>query len=367
MSAKKNTKKLRYAIVGCGMISGAHLNALKYIDEAEVVGLCDLLIEKAHDRAEQFDVPKEACYKDCKKMFKELKPDVVSVCTPNGQHCPVAIAASKAGCHVITEKPMAMSPAECKKMIAAAKAAKKKLAIGFQHRFTGKSQYMRRMYDEGVFGDIKFARVQALRRRGIPNWGVFGQKHLQGGGPMIDIGVHALEMCHYAMGAPKPVAAVGMTSTYIGNKKDKVNIVSNWPNWDYKTYTVEDLAIGHVRMETGAVIHIEASFAAHIAPKNEMDYQLMGTKGGCKYSEGEVYTDQNGHMVTIKPDFFNPYGSGGFEGPNSFFTAKLRDFTNHILNGTPTIIAAENGLMVQQMLSAIYESADKGGKEVLIK
>jgi predicted dehydrogenase len=98
-----------------------------------------------------------------------------------------------------------------------------------------------------------------------------------------------------------------------------------------------------------------------------MDYQLMGTKGGCRYGEGEVYTDQNGHMVTIKPDFFNPVGSGGFDGPNSFFTSKLRDFTNHILNGTPTIIAAENGLMVQQMLSAIYESADKGGREVLIK
>ena len=125
MSAKSN-KKLRYAIVGCGMISGAHLNALKHIEEAEVVGLCDLIISKAHDRAEEFGVAKEACYKDCKKMFKELKPDVVCVCTPNGQHMPVSVAASKAGCHVLVEKPMAMSPLECKKMIAAAKAANEK-------------------------------------------------------------------------------------------------------------------------------------------------------------------------------------------------------------------------------------------------
>jgi predicted dehydrogenase len=93
----------------------------------------------------------------------------------------------------------------------------------------------------------------------------------------------------------------------------------------------------------------------------------MGTKGGCRYGDGEVYTDQNGHMVTLKPDFFNPVGSGGFEGPNSFFVSKHRDFAQHILHGKPTIIAAEHGLMVPQMLNAIYESAHQGGREVLIR
>lgn len=366
MSAKKNTKKkLRFAIVGTGMISNAHLGALKFIENAEVVGLCDLEIEKAHEKAEKFGFEKDICFDECKKMFKAVKPDAVCVCTPNGQHAPVAIAASKAGCHVLLEKPMAMSPAECKKMIAAAKLAKKKICIGFQHRFTGKSQFIRSLVDDGVLGDIRFARVQALRRRGIPNWGVFGQKHLQGGGPMIDIGVHALEMCHYAMGSPKPVAAVGMIDTYIGNDAECAKINTNWSGWDHKTYTVEDLAIGHIRMENGAVIHIESSFAAHIKPKYEMDYQLMGTKGGFVYGDCEVYTDQNNYMMNITPQYVS--NTGGFEGENSFFVAKLTDFTEHVLHNKPTIIAAEHGLMVQQMLSGVYESAAKGGKEVTIR
>ena len=104
-----------------------------------------------------------------------------------------------------------------------------------------------------------FVKCQALRRRGIPNWGVFGQKKLQGGGPMIDIGVHVIEMAHYMMGSPEPVAAAGNTWTYMGNKKSAV--VSQWPNWDYKTYTVEDLAIGQIRFDNGSILQIEASFA----------------------------------------------------------------------------------------------------------
>ena len=121
--------------------------------------------------------------------------------------------------------------------------------------------------------------MQALRRRGIPNWGVFGRKDLQGGGPLIDIGVHMLETAHYAMGAPKPVAACGSTYTYIGDKPS--NVASVWPNWDYETYTVEDLAVGHIRFANGAMLSIETSFAAHIE-KGEWNFTLMGEKGGCQ-------------------------------------------------------------------------------------
>src|SRR4029077_7615282 len=131
----------------------------------------------------------------------------------------------------------AMNAAEGQKMLDAAKKNKKLLVIGFQYRYDVRSRILRKAVEDGFFGKILFVRVQALRRRGIPNWGVFGRKELQGGGPLIDIGVHVIEMAHYVMGSPKPIAASGNTWTYMGNKKS--DVVSQWPNWDYKTYTVE--------------------------------------------------------------------------------------------------------------------------------
>jgi predicted dehydrogenase len=296
-------------------------------------------------------------------MLAEVQPDAVNVCTPNGLHAPASIAASEAGAHVIVEKPMAMHADECKQMIAAAEKAGKKLVIGFQYRFDPRTQFLIDLRDQGVFGDFRFGRVQALRRRGIPNWGVFGRKDLQGGGPMIDIGVHVLEMCHFTMGSPKPVAAVGMTDTYLGNK-DSTQVKSNWAGWDHETYTVEDLAVGHIRFENGAVIHIEASFAAHHEHNGTMDFQVMGTKGGAKWGSSEVFTDQYGYMMNSKPAFIPK--EGGFGGEKNFFHLKNRNFVDHVLHGKPTMAPAEHGLMVQQMLDAIYASADQGGKEVTI-
>lgn len=360
--SSSSSKKLRMAFIGAGGIAAAHLKALKKFDDVEVVALADVNKKGLESRAEEFGVPTEGLFTDYQKMLKVVQPDAVNICTPNGLHAPNAIAASKAGAHVIVEKPMGMNAAECKKMIAAAKAAKKKLVIGFQYRYDPKTAFLTQLREDGVFGDIRFGRVQALRRRGIPNWGVFGRKELQGGGPLIDIGVHVLEMCHFTMGSPKPVAAVGMTDTYLGNKPSK-KIASMWAGWDHKTYNVEDLAIGHIRFDNGAVIHLESSFAAHHEHGGTMDFQIMGTKGGAKWGSSEVFTDQNGHMMNMTPAWL-PEMEGGFDG---FFTVKLRNFVDHITKGTPTMAPAEHGLMVQQMLDAVYASADKGGKEVLIK
>src|SRR5207237_8459084 len=133
---------------------------------------------------------------------------------------------------------------EGQQMIDAAKKIKKELIVAFQFRFEPKSRLIRRQVDEGRFGKIMYARAQALRRRGIPNWGVFGRKDLQGGGPMIDIGVHILETAHYMIGSPRPVSCTGNTWTFMGNKAS--DVASMWPNWDHKTYTVEDMDVGMV-------------------------------------------------------------------------------------------------------------------------
>ena len=358
MAPSRTKKKLRIGFIGCGGIAGPHLDALKTMDDVQIVALADIDPQAMVDRARQYNIPEDCLFDDYRKMLARVKPDAVNICTPNALHGPVSIAASRAGAHVFVEKPMAMNIRESKAMIAAARKAKRKLVVGFQYRFDARTKLLKNVADDGTLGKILFGRVQALRRRGIPNWGVFGQKELQGGGPMIDIGVHALEMCHFVMGSPRPVAAVGMTNTYLGNQRSD-QVESVWKGWNYKTHTVEDLAVGHIRFDNGAVIHIESMFAGHIE-KDVMDFQLCGTRGGCSWDSSQIFTDRYGHMMDMTPAYLPDTSFG------AVFLAKNRNFVDHVLHNKPSLAPAEDGLMIQQMLDAIYASASKGGKEVLI-
>ena len=353
----RNDAKLRIAFIGTGGIAGPHLKALADMPDVELVALADINEQAMRDKAETYGIPKENLFTDYNQMLERIEPDAVDICTPNALHAPNAIAALQAGAHVIVEKPMGMNAGECRQMIDTAKAHDRKLVIGFQFRMTPATQFLKRCADDGMLGNILYGRVQALRRRGIPNWGVFGRKDLQGGGPLIDIGVHMLEQCHYVMGAPRPVAAMGQTFTYLGDQPSD-RVASQWAGWDYKSYTVEDLAVGHIRFENGAVVHIESMFAGHIEPKAKMDFELMGDKGGCTYADPVVSCDQAGHMVNIRPGWLDPNAN--------LFHRKLRNFVDHVLHDEPTLCPAEDGLMVQQMLDGIYQSAEQGGREVSI-
>ncbi len=347
--AKKKT--LRYAFIGAGGIAGAHMRYLKDMEDVEMVAMADISKPGMEAKAQQFGI--DGIYTDYHKMLAEVKPDVVSVCTPNGAHAEASIAASTAGAHVLVEKPMAMNATEAKKMISVATKKRRKLVIGFQYRYDPKTTFIKEAVDSGRMGKVVYARIQALRRRGIPNWGVFGRKDLQGGGPLIDIGVHALEMTHFAMGSPKPVAASGSTFTYLGDRKS--NVASQWPNWDHKNYTVEDLAIGQIRFDNGAILAIEASFAAHIE-KDVWNFTVMGEKAGANWDPPALYSDDGGYMMNSQPNWL-PSGPAA-----DAFAAKMRNFVEHCLYDKPTLAPAEHGLMVQKMLDGIYASAAKGAE-----
>jgi len=347
-------KKLRIAFIGAGGIAGAHMSYLAKFDDVEIVALSDVNEAGMAKHAKAYNVAQT--FTDYREMLKKVSPDAVSVCTPNGMHAPATIAALNAGAHVLVEKPMAMNAKEAQAMCDAAKKNKKKLVIGFQYRFGSNATYLKSAVDAGQFGNIMYGRCQALRRRGIPNWGVFGRKDLQGGGPMIDIGVHILEVTHYVMGSPRPIAAFGNTWTFMGNKKSSVH--SMWPNWDHKTYTVEDLAVGQIRFENGAILTIESSFVAHIE-KDVFNFSIMGEKAGGNFDPPQIYKDDGDYMVNQAPAYTAPSGFG------DHFQSKMRNFVDHTLHNKPTLAPAEHGLMVQKMLDGIYESAKKG-KEVTI-
>ncbi len=347
--------KLRVAVIGCGGIAQAHMKVWKTFPDVEIVAGCDIdpdrlkVMEETHGVKENFT--------DWKQLLKKVKLDAVDICTPNGVHCAPAVDSANAGLHVVTEKPMAMNPKECQKMIDASARADKKLVVGFQYRYHPNTEFLTRARDAGTFGNIMFMKCQALRRRGIPNWGVFGRKDLQGGGPMIDIGVHIIEMAHYFLGSPKPVAASGNTWTYLGNKKS--DVVSGWMNWDYKTYTVEDLAIGQIRFENGSILQIETSFAAHIK-EDHWNFTFMGDKGGGQWDPPTIYTDRANTMVNETPAY-----TGGGTDFHNLFSRKLRNFVDGCLKNTPLRAPGEAGLAVQKILDGVYRSAE-AGKEVKI-
>ena len=346
--------KVRVGFVGAGGIAGTHINWLKPVEGVEVIALSDVRDGAPENLIKAHNLDGAKVFKDYKQMLKMDDIDAVSVCTPNWMHKQPTINALNAGKHVIVEKPMAMNAKDSQAMVDAAKAAGKILTIGFQHRFRPGPQFVRRAVAEGQLGDVIYCRAHALRRRGIPSWGVFGQKKLQGGGPLIDIGVHILEMSLYVMGMPKPVAASASCYTYLGNKKPEATAA--WGDWDYKTYDVEDLACGFVRFDNGATLSIESSFAAHIE-KDVFAATVMGTKGGAAIDgTARLFTDVSGKMVNVNPTVFEK---------DEAFGVKMRSWIEAIRGGENKA-PGEHGVAVQKVLDALYRSAEKG-KEVAIK
>ncbi|MDA0323049.1 MAG: Gfo/Idh/MocA family oxidoreductase [Verrucomicrobia bacterium] len=350
--AKK--KILKVAFIGGGGIAGHHAAQFKKHDDVEIVAMSDVAAASRKSWAEQYDIP---VYADYKKMLREVRPQLTDVCTPNFLHFKPAMDAMQAGSHVFVEKPMAMNARECKAMVARSKKLRRKLVVGFQHRFESRVQFIKEAIEKGRFGKILFTRVSYYRRRGIPNWGVFGRKELQGGGGLIDVGVHALEQAWYAIGRPKPVAVSGNAWTFIGNDPKKArDIKCSWPNWDTKTYNVDDLAVGQIRFEDNSILALEVSFAMHNQDE-DFNYKIHGEKAGATLDPLKIYTDDYGHMVDVTPAYL----------PNTdIWEVKMRGVIDHVLHNGPNLAPGEDGLMVQQMLDGIYQSA-AAGKEVRVR
>ena len=349
-------KKIRVGIIGTGGIANvAHVPGyLAMADRGvEIAGLCDIKPEALKNTLKKYpmDVP---TYDNYDKMLRDKSIDAVSVCTPNNAHRPATIAALKAGKHVLCEKPIAKNCAEARKMAAAAKKYKRKLMIAQNNRWSPGSQAVKRAIDADYLGDIYYVRAQCLRRREVPGWGNFISKEIQGGGPMVDIGVHILDLCLYLMDFPKPVAVSGAAYTKFGNRK---GVIGLWGQWDPKKYTVEDWSVGFVRFANGATLTLEASFAANIE-KPVFDAWLLGTKGGAEARTGKLFTEDAGTLWDRIP-----YGLP--EKVNTY-NREIEMFVAAIRENKPVPVPPEQALVTQSIIDGIYESAETG-KEVRIR
>lgn len=338
-------KKLRVGVIGLGM-GRAHIEGYQRHPSAEVVAIADTDQARLEKTGDKYKV--QGRYLDAMEMIKKEKLDVVSVATPNKFHKPYTVAAFQAGAHVVCEKPMAMNAKEAQEMLNASKKAKKRLMINFSYRFTEQSWALKKHVETGVLGDIYFGRTVWHRRRGLPGFGGwFGQKALAGGGPLIDLGVHRLDLALWLMNYPKPVWVMGGSYDPIGSRLAKEQ---------KKAFDVEDLAVGMIRFANGAVLEVEASWAANIKENELMETRLMGTKGGLVQRnrnetydfEAELYLEKEGCQYDMK---LHP--------PVPSVRGAMEHFVDCLVSGKPHTATGEEGLVVMKLLDAIYESARK--------
>ena len=342
MTAKaRKSKKVRVGIVGTG-IGHAHWSGYIKDPDVEVVGIVDIDEKRAKRIAEEWKVPN--AFTNHRDLLEMKDLDAVSVCTPNAFHAPIAIEALKARKHVICEKPMAATLAQAEELAIEAKKSDKIFMMAFNNRYRGDTQLLKKYIESGDLGDVYYGKTGWVRRHGAPGaGGWFTTKELSGGGPMIDLGVHALDLTWWLMGKPKPVEVAGTSFHKLADAEMKRLGAKG-------TFDVEDGAIAHVRFENGAAIMLEVSWLLHI-PTESFYCSVAGTEGGASVEpDFRIVKDLHGSPVDLTPKPPNQNGHLG----------EILHFTDCIKRGVEPMSTAEDGLNVQKMLDAIYRSGAEG-------
>lgn len=349
-------KPLRLGMIGVGGIAqGGHLPYWQELQEEgriELVAVCDVNPERVQEVQEKFGAG--AAYTDYKRMLRSETLDLVDVCTQNRFHCPVTVAALEAGNHVLVEKPIAMNVREADKMIAAANQAKKKLMVAQHFRFESGYEKLHEIATSGALGQIYHANCVMLRRRKIPGWGRFHIKKESLGGPVIDIGVHVLDLVMWFMQFPKPVAVSASVHRMFGDRHDLVEGVWACP-YPREEFDVEDYATALIRFENDLTMHFEVSWAANI-PDDQVQVRVLGDRAGISTQPLAVYGYDTTALTTTTFDWL-PAKKG--------YREEIRHFTQCVEEDLPVRVQPGESLKVQKIIDAIYASANKR-KEVRI-
>lgn len=345
------SREVRVVIVGCGGMGGVHAAGWRKIEGVRIVGCCDTRPASAKAFAKKFDIPNT--FKDLKKAAA-CDADVLDVCTPNNVHLPAVMAGFANKKHVLCEKPLAITPAEVVKMIKASKKARRRLMCAQHMRFDGPSQGLKKWIDGGYMGEIYYARAWHNRRRLLPAWGLFLNKKASGGGPCVDVGVHALDLTMWLMDNFEPVSVSGVAPCKIAKKP---GIYNTWGEYKPGQMQVEDFAAGFVRFKNGAALTLEASWMMNIHARSEAATWVYGTDAGVKWPSLEIVQEQNGIITEGKID--NPPEAEGHE-------AEIAAFHDAIVNRKPVPVKPEQSLAVIKVLDGLYRS-HKTGREVSLR
>lgn len=351
-------KTLKIGLIGAGNIANAHLEAYQQVPNAEIVAICDINAERMKETAERFGITN--CYPDVTSMLKNHPElDAADVCVWNCNHAACAIEALNAGLHVLCEKPMAYNAEQAIAMKEAADRNGKLLMIGFVLRFSDDAKIAKDFIDHDYLGDIYYAEAQYVRRHGNPG-GWFSNKALSGGGPIIDLGVHVIDLTRYLMGNPQPVSVYAVASERLGRR----DYLKNHVGWTPKGASaddvsdVEDFASAMIRYDNGAVTHLITSYDFN--GQDRAHRRLFGTKGGLDLSDGvTLYNTENQYLTDVKVH------TEHYKAAGNMFVQEMQHFTDCALGKTECLARAEDGITVMKILDAIYESA-RTGHEVII-
>ncbi len=349
--------KLRVALVGCGGISGLHIEGWKRLNPtAKIVACADPIEDRRHGRGDEIGLPAEARFPYLKDILKSgIEFDAVDICTNNSGHCPVSVEALGAGKHVMCEKPLACTPAEVKKMIAARDKSKGKLLMCAQStRFMNNALHLADYVNNGRLGEVYYCRAQYLRRRFLPTRIGFIDKKISGGGPCIDVGVHMLDLALHLMGHPQPVSVSAITPMKLAKRTD---IRGWWGEWDRKAFSVEDFAAGFVRFKNGAALTLECSWLANQQEQELQKITLFGTEAGCQWPDLTIHGEEAGSTTDTQLKYADD-GLGGHQ-------REIEYFADAILNKKSSPVPAEQSLNVIRILDGLYRS-HQAGKEVRV-
>lgn len=342
--------KIRVGIIGTGSISHCHMDGYRQLDHVEVVAACDINEQRVDEYARQYNIPH--VFTDYNEMLKMEDLDAVSVTTWNNVHAAASIAALKAGKHVLCEKPLSMNVSEAEQIQQAAAASGCVMMVGFVMRFESKAQVLLDMIQSGKIGDIYFARVAYLRRAGNPG-GWFADKARSGGGPLIDLGVHIIDISHYLMGKPRLVAASGAVFNNLGARENLKGVYRYQASDPTTICDVEDMAVALLRFANGAVIEVETSYSQHIE-NDSYTIECFGSKGGFTYEpELKIFTEMDNYLMDMKPRV-------DIDGDEASFRRETAHFVECITGRAKCISPVEDGVEIMKILCAIYESAQAG-------
>jgi predicted dehydrogenase len=334
-------EKLRVGVAGAGFAGRAHIEGYRNVEDADLVAVCDVSEERAKETAEKYGIPN--VFTDYEEMLKLDELDAISVCLPNVMHRPVTVAGLEAGKHVLCEKPLATNAKEAAMMVEAAEKSGKTLAMALNFRYMGTSLTAKKLIEAGELGDIYYAKTAMLRNNAIPR-GWFHVKEKSGGGPLLDLAAHVLDVTWWLMGCPEPVSVSGSTFAKLGVAGKGMG---SWGvGYGDGPVDIEDLALGLIKFKDGQTLFVEVSWALNSPPAQYC--HVFGTEGG----------------VTVFPDFAvhkaqaaKPEMEPGKD--------RIREFVSNVLNGTEPLGPGRDGLVVMRMLDAIYKSAETG-KEAAI-
>jgi len=348
---------VRVGIIGAGAISRDHGNSVKAYNGAEIVAVADSHPPRAKQLAKELGVRR--VYHAAEALIADPDIDAVTIAVPNRFHAPYAIASLNAGKHVSLDKPFALNAVEARQVIAAARRSKKVFMLGMNWRFRPESQTIREVIKRGDIGEVYHAKATILRRTGCPRFGTwFGRKDLAGGGALLDVGVHFLDLCLFVIDNFDPVSVSGQVYTTFGNRG------LGEGGWGHSTrgkrvFDVEDFGTALIKMRNGATVTLNASWVLHMETPGRMGVEAFGTEGGASVTPPRIFRfgKRKGEYEVIEPQGVTiPHAHGN----------RFHNWLDAITGKADPLVKLEEALTVQKILDAVYQSSETG-KEVRIR